>query len=230
MRTALTTCSRGRRLGSGMDLAFRGHPRGIRRMPGALSRLCPTCSRNAMKLAIEPKQRATPPRTLRATVLATTLLGAMLVAGCNRAEAPETAPAAPATSAPSAPAASPGAAPGSAAPAPGSNSSSQSAQPPSSGGTSTPAGGSPTSPAPAQSSSPSSSAATPGTPDGARSTLPSSDAAVGSKPTGGTSADAKETDPKGELTKKEESQGMPEALQAGNNHSSTALDTEPKKP
>jgi hypothetical protein len=41
--------------------------------------------------------------------------------------------------------------------------------------------------------------------------------------------DAKETAPKGELTKQEESKSMPEALQ-GNNHSSPALDTEPKKP
>jgi hypothetical protein len=60
--------------------------------------------------------------------------------------------------------------------------------------------------------------------------LPPSEAAAGSIPAEGTATDAKGTEPKGELTKKEESQGMPEALQAGNNHSSTALDTEPKKP
>ena len=43
-----------------------------------------------------------------------------------------------------------------------------------------------------------------------------------------TATDAKETDPKGEMTKQEESKGMPEANQA-NNHSSPALDVEPKK-
>ena len=134
-----------------------------------------------MNLANASSPCATTPRPLRATVIAASLFGAMLVAGCNRAEAPATAPAAPASSAPA----------GSTAP---------------------------------------SSSATPGTPDGARATLPPSEAVAGSKPTEGTAADSKETNPKGDLTKKEESQGMPEALQAGNNHSSPALDTEPKKP
>lgn len=164
-----------------------------------------------MNLADQSSVSLTPTRALRAPLIAVSLLGAVLVAGCNRAEAPETAPAAPASSAPAP--ASPGASQGTAAP-----------------GAGTPSGSTPASSAPAGSAAPSSSSATPGTPDGARASLPPSEAATGSKPVEGMAKDAKETDPKGDLTKKEESQGMPEALQAGNNHSSTALDTEPKKP
>jgi hypothetical protein len=71
-------------------------------------------------------------------------------------------------------------------------------------------------------------AATPGTPEAAAASLPPSTTATSSAPAAGAS-DGKETDPKGQLTKKEESQSMPEAQQA-NNHSSPALDTEAKKP
>ena len=71
-------------------------------------------------------------------------------------------------------------------------------------------------------------ATTPGTPDGAAASLPSgSSSTTAASPD--TATDAKETDPKGEMTKQEESKGMPEANQA-NNHSSPALDVEPKKP
>jgi hypothetical protein len=57
--------------------------------------------------------------------------------------------------------------------------------------------------------------------------LPASSSATA--PTGATAVDAKETSPRGELTKQEESKGMPEALQT-NNHSSPALDVQPAKP
>lgn len=104
--------------------------------------------------------------------------------------------------------------------------------PPAATGSSAPAappatgGGAPASsaPAPAAAPAPSSSATTPGTPEGAASTLPSAGQAA---PTEG-AVDSKSTNPNADLTKKEESQGLPEANTA-NNHSSTALDTEPKK-
>lgn len=43
-----------------------------------------------------------------------------------------------------------------------------------------------------------------------------------------TAVDSPATDPKGTLTKEEETKSMPEALH-GNNHSSTALDSSPQK-
>lgn len=156
----------------------------------------------------------------RAPLIAASLAGsiALLLAGCNKADAPQAPPPAPATSAP-------GSTPPSAAPG-------STAQPPSSSSapaTSSPSGSSPTSsvPAPVQAPAPSSSATTPGTPDGARASLPSGGDAAAAKPADG-AVDSKATDPKGDLTKQEESKGMPEAQQA-NNHSSPALDTEPKK-
>lgn len=72
-------------------------------------------------------------------------------------------------------------------------------------------------------------ATTPGTPEGAASSLPSSSVVQGSVSASGTAVDSKSTDPKADLTSQEESKGMPEALQ-GNNHSSTALDGEARKP
>jgi len=157
----------------------------------------------------------------RAPLIAASLAGsiALLLAGCNKADAPQAPPPAPASTAPASP--PPSASPGSTSQPAGSSSAPAS---------SSPSGGSPASsvPAPAETPAPSSSATTPGTPDGARATLPSGGEAAAARPADGTAVDSKATDPKGDLTKQEESKGMPEAQQA-NNHSSPALDTEPKK-
>jgi hypothetical protein len=132
---------------------------------------------------------------LRTPLIVTSLVGALVLAGCDNAETPEAPPAATGSPAPATPPAAGGDAPASSAPAP--------ATPP----------------------APSSSATTPGTREGAAASLPSAGQAA---PAEGTAVDAKTTNPNAELTKKEESQGLPEANTA-NNHSSTALDTEPKK-
>jgi hypothetical protein len=70
----------------------------------------------------------------------------------------------------------------------------------------------------------------PGTADGAAATLPpSTTAAATSTPAPAAAVDAKETNPKGNLSKEQEQQAMPQAQQV-NNHSSPALDRDTSKP
>lgn len=155
----------------------------------------------------------------RGPLLAMSLLAAAALAGCNREEAPVTAPPAPASSTPAPASAAP------AAPAAGTSAPST-AQPTAAPASAAPASAATSSAAPAASSSTNA----PGTPQGAANTLPSQNetAVEKSAASSETASDSKETKPLSELTKEEETKGMPEALQAGNNHSSTALDKEAK--
>ena len=193
------------------------HPQTEKKVREDIMKIRPPCS-------IRPASRF--------TALAASLLVGLALSGCNKAD--ESANAPPAAATPS-----------------------TSSTPPSTPSASTPSGSTPsgaTTPAPA----PSSSATTPGTPQGAANTLPptsdigKADEAKASQQTSGAketgtakengsareasgsakppenAADAKETNPTGDLTKKEEKEGMPEALH-GNNHSSPALDGDGKK-
>ena len=128
----------------------------------------------------------------RFPALAAAVILGLALAGCNKAEAPETSTTTPATPAsPSTSSAAPSTAP--------------------------------SAPASSPSAAPTSSTATPGTPQGAAGSVPSGGSIQSPAPGAQGAVDAKESNPTGDLTKKEEKSSMPEALH-GNNHSSPALD------
>ena len=145
---------------------------------------------------MDTRTTTSPRSSLRFPALAAAVILGLALAGCNKAEAPgasTTTPAAPASSSSSS--ATPSAAPSTA----------------------------PSAPASSSSAAPTSSTATPGTPQGAAGSVPSGGSIQSPAPGAQGAVDAKETNPTGDLTKKEEKSAMPEALH-GNNHSSPALD------